>query len=52
MPVSHGSAVTLAVLDQQSTFRLGTSVYPAPLPAVTLAREKTPDVKSPIWNCD
>jgi hypothetical protein len=25
--VSHGSAVTLAVLDQQSTFRLGTSVY-------------------------
>jgi hypothetical protein len=48
MPVSQALAVTLAVLDQQSTLRLGTSVYPAPLPEVTLAKEKIPDVKSPI----
>ena len=39
---------TLAVLDQQSTLRLGTSVYPAPVPEATLAKEKIPDVKSPI----
>lgn len=48
MPVSQELDVTLAVLDQQSTLRLGTSVYPAPLPEVTLAKEKIPDVKSPI----
>jgi hypothetical protein len=46
--VSHAFEVTLAVLDQQSTLRLGTSVYPAPVPEATLAKEKIPEVKSPI----